>query len=162
MSARDDLLLVAKDAELEGKWETAMSLRLQAADREATRDIWWVAVSEAVSSLNLGREQLGVVVVRSIDACSTNDFVEDDVVNVLAYGAEGRGCSGYVSGIVRLKDGRYVAYEQRWAFCTPGFCEEPCEFHKTSHFCATVWFTSAPDVALSCLSEKSREILKWG
>lgn len=58
------------------------------------------------------------------DVSANIEFTLDDVAEVIAYGETPDGWDGEVSGVVRLKDGRYVAWETFWGPTGDGFSED--------------------------------------
>lgn len=60
---------------------------------------------------------------RSLDGTRAHDFTEADVAEVVAYGENdlGGGWDGEVAAILRLNDGRHVAFETFWGPTGDGF-----------------------------------------
>lgn len=57
----------------------------------------------------------------SLDGTPTDDFTETDVAEVVASGATDDYWDGTAAAILRLKDGRFVAYETFWGPTGNGF-----------------------------------------
>ena len=61
---------------------------------------------------------------RGVDGASAADFTEEDVAEVIAAGCTGEGWDGEVAAVLRLHDGRFVAYESWWGPTGSGFCRD--------------------------------------
>jgi hypothetical protein len=91
----------------------------------------------------------------SADGAPTDDFKRDDVDTLLAYGSTPDGWDGSSAGVVRLKDGRIVAWESGWGPTGSGFCEDAYGGDADIIMAHTV------EAALPHISEASRELLRW-
>ncbi len=91
----------------------------------------------------------------SVDGCPAHDFVVEDVEEVVAHGTTDRSdWDGESAAIVRLKDGRFVAWESDWGPTGSGFC---CDAYGGK---ADIAFAMTKAAALSYLSERGRDLLK--
>lgn len=91
----------------------------------------------------------------SVDGASTADFARCDVASVVAYGDSGPGWDGESAGIVRLNDGRVIAWESDWGPTGSGFC---CDAYGGD---ANIICAMTVGAALPHISEKRRELMKW-
>lgn len=149
MSERDDAFQVARDAELDGRWELAMEVRASVFESAL-----------AIDDLGLGNVPWdryswhGEFV--SLDGAATGDFTRDDIDALLAYGTSGDEWDGETAGIVRLKDGRFVSWESSYGPTGDGFSEDAYGGDTD------IWFATTAGTALEKISECGREILRWG
>jgi hypothetical protein len=61
----------------------------------------------------------------SVGGCSTTDFTRDDVEEVVQYGSTDQtDWDGESAGIVKLRDGRFAAWETDWGPTGDGFCQD--------------------------------------
>jgi len=148
MSARDDTLIVAQDAEREGRWQLAMEIRATVFENRLADLVerWAMPWSRG--------EWHGEFV--SLDGAAIDDFGESDVDAVLAYGDTGDGWDGESAGIARLRDGRFISWESNWGPTGSGFSADAYGGD------ADIWFATTAGAALEKISERGRELLKWG
>lgn len=90
----------------------------------------------------------------SVDGCDASDFTESDVAEVIAWATtDGDGWDGETAGVVRLNDGRYVAWEAFWGPTGNGFARDA--YGGTSDLV----FAATAAAAIARLSERGRESL---
>jgi hypothetical protein len=90
----------------------------------------------------------------SADGCSTKDFDRDDVKQLIAWWSYGAGGDGDTAGLVRLNDGRYVAWEAFYANTGDGFRADAYGGD------ADIIFANSIKAALNYLPEEPRNALK--
>ena len=146
---KDDVELIARDAEIDGRWDDACTIRAEAHALEP-RPINPDECSE--TPLDRGSWDGRLI---SLDGASTDDFVDTELDEILAYGETAPGWDGNAAGVLRLKDGRFVAWESDWGPTGSGFSADA--YGGT----ADIAFAHTPGKCLEYLSEKSRELLKW-
>ncbi len=91
----------------------------------------------------------------SVGGCSATDFKEEDVDEVLRFVSTPRDWDGDTAGLIRLKDGRFVAWEADWGPTGDGFC---CDAYGGT---ADIVFAHTPEEALARLTENGRALLDW-
>ncbi len=74
----------------------------------------------------------------SVDGAPTDDFTEEDVAEVVASGSSGDDWDGTVAAVLRLKDGRFVAYETFWGPTGDGFSADAYGGDADIHFAQTL------------------------
>ena len=89
----------------------------------------------------------------SADGASIEDFRRCDVADVLQYAKTGPSWKGETAGVIRLKDGRFVAWEADWGFTGNGFV---CEAYIST---ADLIFGHSQAAVLNRLSERARNLL---
>jgi hypothetical protein len=89
----------------------------------------------------------------SADGASTEDFRKSDVADVLQYAETPPGWDGATAGVIRLKDGRFVAWEADWGPTGNGFSRDA--YGGT----ADLIFGHSQAAVLSHLSERARNLL---
>jgi hypothetical protein len=90
----------------------------------------------------------------SVDGTDAADFVRDDVAEVLAYATTAPSdWDGDAVAIVKLCDGRIVAWETDWGPTGNGFCLDAYGGGTDLLFCASV------ESACAALSIRAREML---
>jgi len=145
---RDDALLVALDAEQEGRWEIAMQIRATVFENRLADVVerWPMPWSRG--------EWHGEFV--SLDGAPTGDFNSDDVSAVLAFGeAVDEWQDGSQAGIARLKDGRFVSWESFSDVSGSGFSADGTGGG------ADIWLSTTAGAALEKISEIGREMLRF-
>lgn len=90
----------------------------------------------------------------SADGASVEDFSESDVAEVLQYAETADAWDGETAGVIRLKDGRFVAWEADWGPTGDGFC---CDAYGGT---ADLVFGQTQDAVLSRLTERARGLLR--
>lgn len=90
----------------------------------------------------------------SLEGCPAHDFTRDDVAEVVAWNACGDRWDGETAGIVKLTDGRYVAWEADYGPTGDGFSADAYGGD------ADIMFAATEDVARRYLSERARELLE--
>ena len=89
----------------------------------------------------------------SLDGTSTADFSEDDLDEVIAQGSTPDDWDGEVAAVIRLKDGRYVAWETFWGPTGDGFS---CAAYGGT---ADIAFASSLETAVSFgLTDEGRKL----
>lgn len=90
----------------------------------------------------------------SLDGTPATDITEDDVAEVVASGTDGiGGWDGNVAAVLRLKDGRFVAYETSWGPTGSGF------FRDAYGGDATLFFGASFDVVKTMgLTDEGRRL----
>lgn len=84
----------------------------------------------------------------SHDGASTDLPTEDDVVEIIGCGeSEPSDWDGDAAGVVRLKDGRYMAWETNWGPTGNGFSEDAYGGNAEVHF--GLLLTSIVNMALT-------------
>jgi hypothetical protein len=91
----------------------------------------------------------------SADGAPIDDFVLNDVSELIAYGETDDHWDGESAGVVRLKDGRVVAWESSYGPTGTGFC---CDAYGGD---ADIVVAHTVEAALSRISERCRELLVW-
>lgn len=86
----------------------------------------------------------------SLDGASNADFKEEDVDAVLAYWDTGDDWDGNTAGIVRLKDGRFAAWEAGYGPTGNGF---QCDAYGGG---SDIFFAMTAEVALRGVGEEAR------
>ena len=89
----------------------------------------------------------------SADGASTKDFRRRDVADVLQYAKTAPGWDGETAGVIRLKDGRFVAWEADWGPTGDGFV---CDAYGGT---ADLIFGHSQAAVLNRLSERARDLL---
>ena len=89
----------------------------------------------------------------SADGASTEDFKRYQVADVLQYATTPPGWDGETAGVIRLKDGRFVAWEADWGPTGDGFC---CDAYGGT---ADLIFGHSQAAVLKRLSERARNLL---
>jgi len=89
----------------------------------------------------------------SADGASTEDFKRYQVADVLQYATTPPGWDGETAGVIRLKDGRFVAWEAYWGPTGDGFC---CDAYGGT---ADLIFGHSQAAVLKRLSERARNLL---
>lgn len=90
----------------------------------------------------------------SADGTEAGDFKEEDVAEVLAYWDTGGKWDGDTAGLVRLKDGRFVAWEASYDCTGNGFS---CDAYGGE---SDIIFGSTVDAALRGIGEVARSELE--
>ena len=91
----------------------------------------------------------------SVDGCPAGDFAETDVAEVLRWATTPRDWDGDTAGLIRLKDGRFVAWEADWGPTGDGFC---CDAYGGT---ADLVFAHTAEAAVARLTERGRDLLDW-
>lgn len=86
----------------------------------------------------------------SADGASVEDFSESDVAEVLQYAETADAWDGETAGVIRLKDGRFVAWEADWGRRRASFWTQ--SLYKFSG--------QTQDAVLSRLTERARGLLR--
>lgn len=89
----------------------------------------------------------------SIDGAPADDFEEDDVCEVVAYGTTPGDWDGDTAGVVRLERGTFVAWEADWGPTGNGFC---CDAYGGT---ADIWHATTLEAAISLMSERGLELI---
>jgi hypothetical protein len=163
LTERDHIHDVARDCCLNGQWDTAMQLYLEAMERFPSGTIFELSESPFSRWATTTTTDDGVSRTYSswhgnyisLDGCDANDFGHEDLDFFIAYGDSGPDWDGSSAGIFKLKDGRYVSFESDWGPTGSGFSEDAYGGH------ADIAFSATPGAALEYLSERSRELLRW-
>lgn len=91
--------------------------------------------------------------IQSFDEALETDFTGDALEELLFAGDSGGGWDGDVSGIAKLKDGRYVAWETTWGPTGDGFNQDAYGGDATIFVAMTL-----EDVAMKGLTPQGREL----
>jgi len=90
----------------------------------------------------------------SLDGTEAGPIIESDVEEVLHYADTGRDWDGDVAAVIKLKDGRLVAWEAAWGPTGDGFSEDAYGGYSD------VYFASDLDLLIRmALSDSSRRLL---
>lgn len=90
----------------------------------------------------------------SLEGCPANDFSREDVAEVIACGRTADDWSGEAVAIVRLRDGRYAAWETWWDATGDGFYVDAYGGDTD------IMFACDEATARQHLSERARELLE--
>ena len=91
--------------------------------------------------------------VHSIDGTATTAFAAEDVSDILYYGDSGDDWDGHAAVVLRLKDGRLVAWDMWWGPTGDGFHEDAYGGD------AEVYFgTDLNRLVLTALTDAGREL----
>lgn len=74
----------------------------------------------------------------SVDGAATDDFAAEDVAEILGEGVSGDYWDGTVAAVLRLRDGRFVAYETFYGPTGDGFSEDAYGGDADLHFASTL------------------------
>jgi hypothetical protein len=74
----------------------------------------------------------------SVDGVAKDDFTAADVAEVIARGETGDDWEGTVAAVMRLHDGRFVAYETFYGPTGDGFSEDAYGGDADLHFASTL------------------------
>jgi hypothetical protein len=91
----------------------------------------------------------------SFDGAAATTFTESDVAEVLYHGHSGEDWDGTEAAVIRLNDGRIVAWESVWGPTGSGFCEDAYGGD------AEVWFAkpeSLNRLVLQALTDQGRRL----
>jgi hypothetical protein len=89
----------------------------------------------------------------SVDGALTADFTAEDVAEVVASGESGDQWDGTVAAVLRLNDGRFVAYETFYGPTGSGFSEDAYGGDADLHFAR-----SLEEVVRMGLTDDGREL----
>jgi hypothetical protein len=89
----------------------------------------------------------------SLEGCPAHDFTRDDVAEVIAWGSTGDEWDGDTAGIMRLHDGRFVAWEATFGPTGNGFI---CDAYGGD---TDIMFAATEEIARRYLGERARELL---
>lgn len=90
---------------------------------------------------------------KSLDGTPTTDFSEDDVEEILYSGTIGDEWDGKNAAIIKLRDGRFVAYESSYGPTGSGFSEDAYGGD------ADVFFASSSDTVIKMgLTDEGRRV----
>lgn len=92
----------------------------------------------------------------SADGTATDDFTREDVAEVLQFATTPDGWDGETAGVIRLRDGRIVAWEADWGPTGDGFC---CDAYGGT---SDIVFAATEGVAVAALSDRGRALLESG